>query len=130
MSILQKIGFALIGQSALAEIKKEVVTLTTATVQAEEALKRAHAIREVESNARVGIASAEQTIKEQAQHYALSQLVGAAGGLDLIAEARAAELSGEGFMKKKARVHKLAKTFELSKSRTNLAVELAVQLSK
>lgn len=132
MSILKTIGFALIGKATLAEIKAEVVTLTTATVKTEEQAKS--------FNERTNTPQRERFLSDQLvasgrrQQVAgalLTSLVGSIdNALELTNKAREAETTGAGFMKKKSMVHQLAKSYGMGKADTNLAVELAVRLSK
>lgn len=132
MSIIQKIGFALIGATTLAEIKKEVVELTTRTVLATEGLKSF--FERTTSSQREDFIANELFNAgriRQVQAALLVQLVGGEGPAFTITEAaRKAEETGEGFMKKKAAVLKVVKELGLSKSASQLAIELAVQLSK
>lgn len=130
MNFVQKIGLALLGKQALAEIKKDVVTITTASVQAEEGLKRVSAVNAAFDDGVKTTVKGYATYPAGTQALVLENLVGKDATQTLIKAAGEAEASGEGFMKKKAAVHKIAKTLGLSKSGANLAVELAVQLIK
>jgi hypothetical protein len=132
MSILKNIGLFILGDSALAEIKNEVVELTTRTVLTTEA-------RKVFTD-RTSFGEREDFLqnelhetgrRRQVQAALLTQLTGSGDNAFTVADAaRKAEESGEGFMKKKAAVLKVVKELGLSKSKSQLVIELAVQLIK
>lgn len=132
MNLLQKLGLKLLGQPALAAIKGEVVDLTRLSVAQETKAKSFTARtttgeREDFIQAELG----ETFRRRQIQAALLVQLVGTADNAFTVAEAaRVAEATGEGFMKKKAAVLKVVKELGLSKSQSQLVIELAVQLSK
>ncbi len=133
MSILKTIGFALIGKQALADIKAEVVALTTATVKAEEAAKPLE--KRFSSKEREQFLADALYSPARGNQLAAGLLTIITGGdiatsLALTNAARDAELTGAGFMKKKSQVHQQAKLIGMTKADTNLAVELAVRLSK
>ncbi|MCY1445574.1 hypothetical protein D9M71_620940 [compost metagenome] len=132
MNILQTIGLKLLGQQALAAIKGEVVDLTRISV-AQENKAKSFAERTT-SNEREDYIQAEISHPgrlRQVQAALLVQLVGCQErAFEVTKAADVAEASGEGFMKKKAAVLKVVKEFGLSKSVSQLVIELAVQLSK
>lgn len=133
MNFLQKIGLALLGDKRMAEIKKDVVDLTRRTVAHEQ---KNHSL--VDLVGRERIEDYFSTRLSNGSNYdrivraVLIQLFegDAFKATALIDAAVKAENSGEGFMKKKSAVLKVAKELGLVKSQANLAIELAVQLTK
>lgn len=133
MNFLQKIGLALLGDARLAEIKKDVVDLTRRTIEHENkttSLVDLVGRDRVERHLSAALAHGgryDQIVRSLLvqQFYGDEQKANA-----LIDAAVEAEKSGEGFMKKKAAVLKVAKELGLAKSKANLAIELAVQLTK
>lgn len=138
MSFLQNLGLKLLGAEALAAIKAEVAAITEkktrATIEEENKSKPLSAIV---GNFRVERLFAE-TLDERAgpgANQVTSALLRALvpeGAFGIEVAAREAELSGEGFMKKKAHVLRVVKEVapHLTKSQQQLAIELAVQLIK
>lgn len=133
MNFLQKIGLALLGDARLAEIKKDVADITRASV--------AHEIKNTSLVDLVGRERVEKHLTSTLQHggrydqivrsLLIQQFYGdEEKATTLIDAAVKAENSGEGFMKKKAAVLKVAKELGLAKAKANLAIELAVQLTK
>lgn len=126
MSILKKIGFALIGKETLATMNLDTVQLTRTAMEAEqkELFKAQFEQRFFEET---------KLASRQAQLLSavLFHLTGSSDkAYQVIAAANTAEQSGEGFMKKKAAVLKVVKELGLSKSQNQLVIELAVQLIK
>lgn len=134
MSILKSIGLALIGKKNLAAMNGETTNLARTTLLAEQA---GQPLTTVAGRVRLEQFFANTLAERSApgdNQITAALLVGLAGSTKaaeaLVAAAAHAEGTGEGFMKKKAAVLKVAKSLDLSKSQCQLAIELAVQLIK
>lgn len=126
MSILKKIGFALIGKETLATMNLDTVQLTRTSVEAEQ-----KELFEAQFEQRFFQETKLASRQAQLLSAVLFHLTGSSDkAYQVITAADVAEQSGEGFMKKKAAVLKVVKELGLSKSQNQLVIELAVQLIK